>query len=226
MHKYIYLIITILFSTKTIAQVAVGNIDVTKNSPEDFVINGNVIISGDVGKRTSIEKLKEYKTIDNKSVPTKFNLIAVDPTEKLIDNKIVKGQIKEINSTEQILPIIIQQYEIQNILKDDLNDLDLQIPTSKYFIAISNFEAVDNKKEGFQSTDGQRGRFQYEVFQKNNTWRVRIGNPSIDPLTATNTFNYNFDIIIYSKKFFNDIGIVTFNNVGQNGNAGDTVIVQ
>ncbi|WP_322969792.1 hypothetical protein [Faecalibacter sp. LW9] len=123
------------------------------------------------------------------------------------------------------MPIIIQPYHIKNIKGDDLNNLNLQIPSDKYIVAISNFEAIDNAGQGFKSENGKRGKFQYEIFDEGGIWRVRIENPSVNPLNVSNTFDYKFGIIIYSKRFFNDLGEIEFLNVGRNGNAGDVTIV-
>ena len=207
------------------AQVIIGTSEIVSTSADELIINGNVILTKDIGKRSSIDKLEEFKIVNGENIPTKYNLIVVDPSEQVINNKSLKGQVKKIDGNELIRPIIIQPYEIKNILRDDLNELDLKIPTSKYFIAISNFEAVDNAGQGFVSSNGQRGRFLYEVFEQDGTWRVRIGNPKINPVSDTNTFDYNFDIIIYSKKFFNNLGTITFQNVGREGNANNTIIV-
>lgn len=221
-YKYIFLVLS-SFSVQVFSQVNIGEV------AEKVYLNGNMVITNDVGRTSNLENLKEYKQVNGENKLTNYKLAVVDPSEINVEGKKIKGQVKEIPANEQVVPIVIQPYHIKNILGDDLNNLDLQIPTSKYIVAISNFQAIDNLNLGFETTNDQRGRFQYEVFQEGGTWRVRIGNPSVDLVNESplnlNTSDYKFDIIIYSNKFFNNLGEVKFTGVGQNGNAGNTVIV-
>jgi len=122
---------------------------------------------------------------------------------------------------QNVLPIIIQPYEIQNVNGDDLDDLNLNIPLSDYFVAITNFEAVDNLKQGFPAV-ASKGRFEYNAFVgTDNMWHVKVRNPSTSPANTTNAFNYYFDVLIYPNRFFKNLNLKSYNL--NNSKSGDAV---
>ena len=153
MKNFLIVSILLLTTNKSYSQVGIGvsNSDLTS---EELEINGNFIITNKVGQVNQLEELLEKKIVNNVEVNTDYRVAVQDPNQ--IGN--VSGQIKEIYGQQNVLPIIIQPYEIQNVNGDDLDDLNLNIPLSDYFVAITNFEAVHNLKQGFPTT-ASKGRF-------------------------------------------------------------------
>ncbi len=140
----------------------------------------------------------------------------------IITNKVGQvNKLKEMYGQQNVLPIIIQPYEIQNVNGDDLDDLNLNIPLSDYFVAITNFEAVDNLKQGFPAV-ASKGRFEYNAFVgTDNMWHVKVRNPSTSPANTTNAFNYYFDVLIYPNRFFKNLNLKSYNL--NNSKSGDAV---
>ncbi|MDH2208274.1 MULTISPECIES: hypothetical protein [Empedobacter] len=213
-----FLIVGILLLTTNISygQIGIGvsNSDLTS---EELQINGNLIITNKVGQVNKLEELLEKKTVNNVEVNTDYRVVAQDPN--LVGD--VSGQIKEMYGQQNVLPIIIQPYEIQNVNGDDLDDLNLNIPLSDYFVAITNFEAVDNLKQGFPAV-ASKGRFEYNAFVgTDNMWHVKVRNPSTSPANTTNAFNYYFDVLIYPNRFFKNLNLKSYNL--NNSKSGDAV---
>lgn len=205
------------------AQMGIG-LTPSEMPEEDLQIKGELIITQKVGQKSQFPNLQEFKTTEaGTSASTDFRVIAIDPNQENLNTNLVKGRVKEMYDQKNVLPIIIQPYNIQNIHGDDLTSLNLQIPTSDYYVAITNFEAIDNKKQGF-GTSNNKGRFEYFVFEKEGYWHVKIGNPYLSPADLDNAFGYNFDIIIYPNRFFKDLGEVVYPNVGQNGSASQAIV--
>jgi hypothetical protein len=217
-----FLIVSTLLLTTTFlySQVGIG-VSTNNLTSEELQIDGNFIITDKIGQVSKLEELIEKKTINNVIVNTDYRVVAQDP------NTIgdVKGQIKEMYGQQNVLPIIIQPYEIKNINGDNLNDLNLNVPISDYFIAITNFEAVDNYKQGFVAS-ADKGRFEYNVFEGSDyMWHVKVRNPSINPSRLDNAFNYYFDVIIYPNRFFKNLKIKSYNLGGsQNGDAKTAIV--
>ncbi|MDM1550477.1 hypothetical protein [Empedobacter falsenii] len=217
-----FLIVGILLLTTNISygQIGIGvsNSDLTS---EELQINGNLIITNKVGQVNKLEELLEKKTVNNVEVNTDYRVVAQDPN--LVGD--VSGQIKEMYGQQNVLPIIIQPYEIQNVNGDDLDDLNLNIPLSDYFVAITNFEAVDNLKQGFPAV-ASKGRFEYNAFVgTDNMWHVKVRNPSINPANTTNAFNYYFDVLIYPNRFFKNLDTKSYNLGGNKSGDAVTPIV-
>ncbi len=201
-------------------QVGIG-IPSNEMTTEELQMKGNLIISNKVGQVNKLEELVEKKIVNGVSQNTDYRVLAHDPNQ--IGD--VKGQIKEMYGQQNVLPIIIQPYEILNINGDDLEDLNLNIPFSDYFVAITNFEADDKLKQGFPAT-ANKGRFEYYAFVgSDNMWHVKIGNPNASPSNLVRAFNYYFDVLIYPNRFFKNLNTKSYDLGGkQTGNAGTPII--
>ena len=116
--------------TMAYGQVGIG-IPSNEMTTEELQMKGNLIISNKVGQVNKLEELVEKKIVNGVSQNTDYRVLAHDPNQ--IGD--VKGQIKEMYGQQNVLPIIIQPYEILNINGDDLEDLNLNIPFSDYFVA-------------------------------------------------------------------------------------------
>ncbi len=148
--------------------------------------------------------------------PQGFDIIATDPQSDLVNGKIVKVETL-------YTPIIIQPYSVSNIYRDDLNNLDLQIPTDKYMVAITNFEAIPSTSNpsqlnnGLYSTSSVKGHFVIRAFESNGTWRVNIGYPTINTQYTSARYTYNFDVILLSRRFYKVLSeTITTYNLGGN----------
>ncbi len=154
--------------------------------------------------------------------PNGFDVLAVDPQSTVVNGKVMKVETL-------YTPIIIQPYSISNIYRDDLNNLDLQISTDKYMVAITNFEAipststVSQPNNGIYSNSSVKGYFVIKAFESGGTWRVNIGYPTLNTQYTSGRYTYNFDVILLSKRFFKVLSesVTTYNLNGDiSGDAG------
>lgn len=133
--------------------------------------------------------------------PQGFDVIAIDPQSTSINGKIVKVETL-------YTPIIIQPYSISNVYRDDITDLNLQIPSDKYVAVITNFEAIPSTSNGLEANNGiysnttVKGHFVIRAFESGGTWHVNIGYPTLNPQYNSARYTYNFDIILLSKRFY------------------------
>lgn len=197
-------------STFLHAQIGIG----VENPTEMLEVNGTSVVTD----QFKLDGLVSYNGgVDG------FNIIAIDPTSENIN-----GEIRQFNGQQELMPIIVQPYEIQNIYRDDLNDLNLNIPSNKYIILLSNFEAIPStinssepnlglyKTAGNNNSNSDRtyGNFQIETFENGGTWHVRIGSTANTRYTS-NQYTYKFDIVLFPKRFFKDAGSAQYNLNGQ-----------
>lgn len=181
-----------IFSTYISGLLLSQNVGVKTPSPtERLDINGTMAIG------TSVYVDQNTYTANANG----FDVIAVDPESTIVNGKVVKVETL-------FTPIIVQPYSITNIYRDDLNNLDLQIPSDKYMVAITNFEAVPTTvngtepNNGVHSTTDVKGHFVIRAFQSGGTWRVNIGYPTLNTQYTSGRYTYNFDVILLSKRFF------------------------
>lgn len=200
------LLIALSFSTAALAQVGIG----VTSPVEKLEVAGNALLDQSV----------TIDPIDYVNNPSGFTIIGTDPASS--------GEGGKVLSVETLYtPLIVQPYSITNIYRDDLNNVNLNIPTDKYFVTIANFEAIPaSGNNGIYSpvaspdpNTTNRGRFVIRAFESNNTWHVNIGYPVLNTENTTDRYTYNFDIIIYSKRFFKNLGTI---NVDFNGNNNAT----
>lgn len=125
-----------IFSTYISGLLLSQNVGVKTPSPtERLDINGTMAIG------TSVYVDQNTYTANG------FDVIAVDPESTIVNGKVVKVETL-------FTPIIVQPYSITNIYRDNLNNLDLQIPSDKYMVAITNFEAVPTTVNGTEPNNG------------------------------------------------------------------------
>lgn len=182
------------------AQVGIGTMVPT----ESLEVIGSVVIG------TSVQ-LNPTDYVNN---PAGFTVVATDPQSTPITGKLLA--VENLNT-----PLTIQPYSISNIYRDDLNDLNLNISTDRFFITITNFQAIPSAGNNgiytnTASSPINKGYFVINTFEANGTWHVKIGYPTLDTQNVTDRYTYNFDIIMYSKRFFKDLGTVTYNMQGIN----------
>ncbi|KQM23396.1 hypothetical protein [Chryseobacterium sp. Leaf201] len=204
MKKYI-LILAFLSAARYSSQVGIG----VASPVEKLEVAGSVAI----GQSVTISPT------DYVNNPAGFTILGTDPL-----SSIVGGEVLSVGNL--YTPLTIQPYSITNIYRDDLNDLNLNIPTDKYFVKIANFEAIPNSgNNGIYSpvanpvTNTDRGHFTLSIFESGTNWHLNIAYPTLNTENTSDRYNYNFDIIIYSKRFYKDLGIVTYDLQGSNSGA-------
>lgn len=142
--------------------------------------------------------------------PSGFTIVGTDPASSIVNGKILAVETL-------YTPLTVQPYSVTNVYRDDITDLNLNIPTDNFFITIANFEAIPSvNNAGINAPTSNRGHFQIEVFPVNNLWHVRIGYPTLNTASTADRYTYNFDIILYSTRFYKNLGTVTFNLGGTN----------
>lgn len=143
-----------------------------------------------------------------------FTVVGTDPQSSTVGGKVIALETL-------YTPLTIQPYEINNIYRDDINDLNLNIPTDKYFITIANFEAIPSAGNNgiFTNTAANpvsKGHFVIDAFASGANWHVKIGYPTLNTQSTADRYTYKFDIIIYSKRFYKNLGTLEYNLNGQN----------
>jgi hypothetical protein len=187
--------------TQTKAQVGIG----TTTPTEKLEIVGSAAI----GTSVTIDPINYVNN------PSGFTIVGTDPQSTTVNGKVVALETL-------YTPVTIQPYNITDVYRDDINDLNLNIPTDKYFITIANFEAIPNVgNNGIYTNTTNKGHFVFNAFQSGTTWHVKIGYPTLNTQSTNDRYSYKFDVILYSKRFFKNLGEVTYNLNGSNsGSAG------
>lgn len=194
--KKLILIGVFSLAAQSNAQVGIG----TTTPTEKLEIVGNASI----GTSVTIDP------IDYVNNPSGFTIVGTDPQSATVNGKIVAVETL-------YTPITIQPYTINNVYRDDINDLNLNIPTDKYFITIANFEAIPSAgNNGIYTSDSNKGHFVFNAFQSGTTWHVKIGYPTLNTQSTNDRYIYKFDVILYSKRFFKNLGEITYNLSGSN----------
>ncbi len=154
--------------------------------------------------------------------PDKFRIVAID-SESQVHGSEVDGRFMEFVGNQEIMPIILQPYSISNLSADNLNDLNLNISTSKYVIALSNFEAVPVDgalgiyRKSVSGSDYVYDNFVIRTFESGGNWHVEIRAREANPQAGS--YQYNFDIILFPKRFFRNLGNINYNLGGVNTGA-------
>lgn len=206
-------LIALLLTIFSYSQIGIG----VENPTELLEVNGVTVVND----KFYIDGLDDYSSgVDD------FHLIAINPSSADFD-----GSIIEFYGNQEIMPIIIQPYEIQNIYRDDLNNLNLNISTDRYVISISNFEAIPSssnqglyKVGGGNNSNSERiyGNFVIRTFEQGNTWRVNIGSPTANTANDSHRYTYKFDVVLFPKRFFKNLGNLQYNLNGSNSGAAAT----
>lgn len=182
------------------SQVGIG----TTTPTEQLHVVGNVAITKEV----------HVNPTDYVANPSGFTIVGTDPQSSLVNGKVMAVE-------NLYTPLTIQPYTISNIYRDDLNDLDLNIDTEKFFITIANFEAIPSSgNNGIYTNPAtspiNKGHFVFNFFEANGTWHVKIGYPTLNTQNVTDRYTYRFDVILYSKRFFKSLGELNFDLNGSN----------
>lgn len=196
MMKKLILIGVFSFVAQMNAQIGIGT-----TSPKEKL---EIVGSAAIGTSVTIDPINYVNN------PSGFTIVGTDPQSAPVNGKIVALETL-------YTPITIQPYEINKVYRDDIKDLNLNIPTDKYFITIANFEAIPSAgNNGIYTSNSNKGYFVFDAFQSGTTWHVKIGYPTLNTRNTTDKYTYRFDVILYSKRFFKNLGEITYNLNGNN----------
>lgn len=200
MKKSTIILAAILFNIAIKGQVGIGT-----TSPSEKL---------DIVGSTSIGTSVVLNPTDYVNNNAGFTIVGTDPLSTPINGKII--------SIENLYtPITIQPYSVINVYRDDINDLNLNISPEKYFISIANFEAIPSTGNNgiytnISTTPISKGHFVFSFFEQGGFWHVKIGYPTLNTLNTTDSYTYKFDVILYSKRFFKNLGEISYNLNGNN----------
>lgn len=196
------LFLALSFSLPVSAQIGIG----ITTPVEKLEVSGSTV----VGQSVTIDP------VDYVNNAAGFTILGTDPQSAVVNGKVLAVE-------NLFTPLTVQPYSITGIYSDDLTDLNLNIPTDKYFITIANFEAIPSSgNNGIYSPladpepDTNRGHFTLRVFESGPNWHVNIAYPTLNTQNTTDRYTYNFDIIIYSKRFYKDLGTISVDFGGSN----------
>ena len=213
MKTNLFISLTFVVSLSLQAQVGIG---VTNPTNMLEVDNGDVYVAD----KFYVENLPAYDGIN--LGPDNFRVVAVD-ADSQAHGAALDGRLMEFVGNQEIMPIIIQPYNVTNISADNLNDLNLNISTAKYVISLSNFEAIPvGGALGIYRKSGSGSNLVYDnfvirTFENSGTWHVEIRAREANPQTGS--YQYNFDVVLFPKRFFRNLGQVTYDLNGSNTGA-------
>ncbi|WP_161568055.1 hypothetical protein [Leeuwenhoekiella aestuarii] len=159
--------------------------------------------------------------------------------DMLIQKELIRSQIDEVTATDEefklltrltnstpigevtyldpddltVAPINIVNYRFFNINSDNLENVNLQYDTSKYVIAISNFQYIGDGID--KGPSNSIGAFVTRVFQENNTWHLEIRNRFLD-LADTKSVEYRLTLIVYDKSYYKELPTIRVDLKGNN----------
>ncbi|MBA5629250.1 hypothetical protein [Moheibacter lacus] len=209
----------LIFSLFFVGYISVyGQVGIGVSSPSNMleVDNGDVYITD----KFYVDNLPAY---DGHTLgPGSFRIVAVD-ADSHANGSPVDGRLMEFVGNQEIMPIIIQAYNVSNLDADNLTDLNLNISTSKYVISLSNFEAIPvGGAQGIYRKSASGGNYVYDnfvirTFENSGTWHVEIRARDANPQTGS--YQYNFDVVLFPKRFFRNLGTIPYNLNGSNTGA-------
>lgn len=213
MKTNLFISLTFVVSLSLQAQVGIG-----VSSPTNMleVDNGDVYVTD----KFYVNNLPAYDGIN--LGPDNFRIVAVD-ADSQAHGAALDGRLMEFAGNQEIMPIIIQPYNVTNISADNLNDLNLNISTTKYVISLSNFEAIPvGGALGIYRKSGSGSNLVYDnfvirTFENSGTWHVEIRAREANPQTGS--YQYNFDVVLFPKRFFRNLGQVSYDLNGSNTGA-------
>ena len=123
-----------------------------------------------------------------------------------------------------IAPINVVNYTFTSFPQDNLTDVNLQFDADKYVVGISNVRYVGGFIQKAQipgSSDYTNiGNFVWRTYVDGGTWHLEIRNRALN--ASSNDITYHATLIIYDKKYFQELPSKSVNMEG--ANTGSTAI--
>ncbi|WP_294204932.1 hypothetical protein [uncultured Chryseobacterium sp.] len=168
----------------------------------------------DVVGSTAVKSSVFLDPVDYVNNPSGFTILGTDPQSGVVNGKVLAVE-------NLYTPLTIQPYSVTNIYRDDLTDLNLNISTDNFFITVANFEAIPSSGNNGIYTDTSanpvnKGHFVFNIFESGGTWHINISYPTLNTQNTTDRYTYNFDVVMYSKRFYKNLGTVTYDLGGSN----------
>ena len=195
MPKLLLYIALCLCSFVTYSQVGIG----ITNPEADLHINGDMLIQ----KELIRSQIDEVTATDEE-----FKLLT------RLTNSTPVGEVTYLDPDNlTVAPINIVNYRFFDLDSDNLENVDLQYNTSKYVVAISNFQYIGDAID--KGANNSIGAFVTRVFPENNTWHLEIRNRFLD-LAANKSVEYRLTLIVYDKSYYKELPTITIDLEGSN----------
>lgn len=205
--RYYYLILFLAFSWFSSAQVGIG----TSSPSASLHVAGELLVQDALTTKNlntvsaSEEDFKLVSRITNSSPMGKITIL--DP------------------SNLNIAPVNTVNYHFTNVFRDNLQDVDLQYDVSKYVVGVADFRHVGDAIKKVPGGDNYSiGHFVVRTFKSSGTWHLQISNEELE-LDASDSLEYYITLIIYDKKYFRDLPVITTNLGGSNTGTASSIPV-
>lgn len=201
-----FLTLTLLISALCNGQVGIGTIE----PQADLHIAGELLVQ------------EEFKTALLNSVSSTeedFQLV----TRATTSNPVGKVTRLDINQLS-VAPINIINYNFTNLDGDNLTDVDLQYDSSKYIVAIANFQYIGDavRKTTINGSARSMGTFVVRTFESGGSWHLEIGNRELDP-SSGDTVSYKVTLVLYTKAYYRELPSITTNLGGTNNGVASSI---
>ncbi|HZW77421.1 MAG TPA: hypothetical protein VFF21_03825 [Flavobacteriaceae bacterium] len=210
MKKYYLFYIVNIISLSISAQV--GNVGIGTDNPQTALdVNGSMLIQGST-KPGTISNLASGD--DN------YYYLMRRPDSN------PPGEVTYLDvSSLNIAPVNVVNYTFTGLSRDNLTNVNLQYPTSKYIVALANFryDGYPISKQSFtvgtNSNHRSFGNFVTRVFEEGSTWHLEIRNRVLD-LPAGQSVTYHVTLVVYDRSFFKQLNTIRVDmNGSENGQA-------
>ncbi|MCW5519456.1 hypothetical protein J1N09_06380 [Aureitalea sp. L0-47] len=193
-----YLILFLAVSWFTSAQVGIG----TSSPSASLHIAGELLVQDAL-------TTKNLNTVS--ATEEDFKLVT------RVTNSSPMGKITLLDPDNlYVAPVNTVNYHFTNVFLDNLQDVDLQYDVSKYVVGVADFRHVGDAIKKVPGGDNYSiGHFVVRTFKSGGTWHLQISNEELE-LDATDSLEYYITLIVYDKKYFRDLPVITTNLGGSN----------
>ncbi|AVI51996.1 hypothetical protein C5O00_12860 [Pukyongia salina] len=202
-----YLIALLTVSTIATAQIGIG----TDRPLADLHIAGGALVQGGFTTQnlnTVSSTEEDFKLVTRVTNSTPVGKITILDTDVL-----------------NVAPVNTVNYHFTNVNLDNLDDVNLQYDVDKYVVGVANFRHVGDAIQKVPGGDNfSIGHFVVRTFKSGGTWHLQIKNEELD-LLATNSLEYYIQLIVYDKKYFRDLPVITTNLGGSNTGTASSIPV-
>lgn len=189
-----YLLLFVFISALCRGQVGIG----TTDPQADLHIAGDVLVQEDfkTGVLNKVNNTEED-----------FEMVTRITTSNPV-GKITRMDVSEL----AVAPINTVNYTFTNLDGDNLTDVDLQYDSSKFVVAVANFQYIGDavRKTTINSTARSMGTFLIRTFESGGSWHLEIGNRELNP-AAGKTVSYKVTLVVYNKAYYRELPTIITN---------------